>query len=262
MYLIVFFNYIKLVDIMKDNLKLISITVLFVLTGLVLIFVTLKESGTGVLEKNYCDVDGKRYSLEEEIAGYQEGNSCFCRKDDFIECIPNIKDEEVAVEEVALENVDLETDGLEFESSYLRGILDDEQSAVLSPLKFTKISIEEESFVAVLEQVQLCPEQNIAPDQVGFYEKEGDLLKLYNMVRPTESETSLNCLVQLKYVFNDLDRLNDIQVAFIDDSGLLTYASMCVYNGKIYSDKDVFKGEEEKICTCEEGEITCDELSD
>ena len=240
---------------MKDNSKLIGITILFVLTGLVLLVVSLRESE--LLTQEVCVFDGKEYVLGEEIINYQENNSCFCRKNDFIECTPNQQEE--SVEEVALENVDLEKEGLDFEASYLRGIGSGEENASLSPLKFTKVSIEEENFVVVLEQMQLCPESNLIPDQVGFYEQEGNLLKLYNMVRPVEETSSLSCIVQLKYVFEELKELDDIQIAFIDDSGLLTYAPTCFYEGKIYSDKDVFKGAGEEICICEEGEIKCDD---
>lgn len=245
---------------MKDNFKLVAITVVFVLTGLVLSFFAMQDSKLGSVD--LCSYEGNDYFLNEEIEGYKEDSTCFCSSGGIVECLPNRLED--ADEEAALEATELETEGLNFEYNYLRGILN-EEDIVVSPLVFTNVSFGDSSLIVVLEQLQLCPEANTASDQVGFYENIDGVIKLYNMIRPSNDPSSISCIVQLKYVFEEFGDLNleDMQIAFIDDAGLLTYASMCIHNEKVYSDGDVFRKDDDFICTCEEGEITCEEeLSD
>jgi len=244
---------------MKDNFKLIAITVVFVLTGLVLSFFAMQDSEFGSVDS--CFFDGNEYLLNEEVEGYNEGSTCFCSSDGIIECVPN--ELEDTNQEATLETTELEKEGLDFEYNYLRGILS-EEDVIVSPIVFTNVSFSDEALIVVLEQVQLCPEANIVSEQVGFYENVDGVVKLYNMIRPSNDSSSINCIVQLKYVFEefgDLD-LEDMQIAFIDDAGFLTYASMCIHNERVYSDGDVFRKDDDFICTCEEGEIVCEELSD
>jgi len=243
---------------MKDNFKLIGITVLFVLTGLVLSFFALQESDLVI--GHSCEVDGIEYVVGEEIIGYQKGHTCTCGKEGIVECIPG--DVEDLQEEVSLEITGLEIEGLKFEYNYLTGITNGDASLAINPLSFKNVNILEGSLIIVLEQMQLCPEANVVSEQVGFYEYNDNVLKLYNMIKTTSGDENVSCMVQLKYTFEEFKDLNDLEIAFVDETGLYTYAPICLYDEKIYSEGDVFRNSEGLICTCQEGDLECEKLSD
>ncbi len=239
---------------MKDKFKLVGITILFVLTGLVLSFFAIKDSD--LIISDSCLVDNMKYSIGEEILGYKDGAKCFCREDGLVECAF------IESEQIELDTAGLEKEGLDFDYKYLRGIVHGESSFILDSVNFTDVSFVDGKLSVVLEQIQLCPTQNTPPEQVGFFEFSDVDLKLYNMVRPTEGPEGLNCVVQLKYIFSDIEGLGETRVSFVDENGFVTYALVCPYNGKLYSDSDVFRNLEGEICTCVEGEIDCEVLPD
>ena len=82
------------------------------------------------------------------------------------------------------------------------------------------------------------------------------------MIKATSGVDTVTCIVQLKYTFEEFEDLYNLEIAFVDESGLYTYAPICLYDEKIYSDGDVFRNLEGLICTCEEGDLDCEELSD
>jgi hypothetical protein len=252
---------IKLSVTMRDKFKLIGITVLFVLTGLVLSYFALQDSEFKTLD--YCLVDEIRYEVGENIENYQEDYICSCGSEGLVECIPVEPTISESVEDDFLfDTSELETKGLEFEYNYLTGFTEEEQFINLSPVKFTKIAIDEKSLSVVLEQMQICSDTNMASEQVGFYKRDGSKLKLYNMVKPLGSTESLACTVQLKYILEDFDDLEKMEIAFVDSEGVVTDAKMCVFNGNVYSDNDVFMDADGSLCTCYDGEVNCEELSD
>ncbi len=241
---------------MKDYFKLIGITVLFVLTGLVLSYFALQDS------LDYCVIDDVKYKVGDEIKDHQEGYSCVCSDEGLVECVLiELENVQEVDEDFVFDTADLEKEGLEYNYTYLTGFANGDPANVTS-VKFTNISVSEDDLTVVLEQMQLCPEPNIAPEQVGFYEKADEKLSLYNMVKPSVGEDVLNCTVQLKYFFEDFGDLGNMKIAFVDSDGFPNEALMCVYNGNVYSDNDVFRNANGEVCTCLRGRISCERLSD
>lgn len=248
--------------IMKDNLKLVAITVVFVFAGLALSFISWKDVDLDSLD--VCLYDGATFTVGQEVVGYQIGNHCVCSEGGIIECIPLEMEDEVydaQKEEVIVLTDDFKNDNLKFEYRYLTGI-GEENGDSFSNTNFSDISIVDGSLVVVLEEMQICPSTNVVSDQEGFYYEEDGVIKLYSKVEKTEG---IGCVVELKYVledFKDFD-LEKIEIVFVSEDGLETYASMCVYGGRIYSDEDIFKATEDSICVCEAGQVICEEeLSD
>lgn len=239
---------------MKDNFKLIAITIVFVLTGLVLAFISLGDADLDVFD--YCTFDGTKFPLNEEVLGYREGSICICAEGGIVECMP------LETYESSEESQDLKKDGLNFEYSYLTGI-GGNNGEIFFDTNFTNISIDDEDLHITLEQMQTCSETNSVSEQQGFYENVNGIIKLYNEIEPEEG---MDCIIELKYILKDFTEFDSdkIQIIFVDENGLQTYASICVYKDIIYMNEDVFKGSDDMICICEEGEIVCEEelLSD
>lgn len=237
---------------MRENFKLIIVTVIFVLAGLVLSFFALQDSG--FIKDEVCEVDGVEYEVGKEVSPF-----CFCGSGGIVECLPQEVDDE---ENGSLDTSELNTAGMEFEYSYLRGFGNGQESLSVPPLSFSSVGISDGSLVVVLENMQLCPESSVAPEQFGFYEYNG-VLKLYSMVRASTDSSSVSCVVQLKYVFEDFEVSDDIEIAFVNEAGVSEYANICAYNGRVYSESDVFRNVDGLICTCENGQVDCvEELLD
>jgi hypothetical protein len=179
-----------------------------------------------------------------------------------VECKSQVE-ENTQADVSAPEISSLRKDGLKFSFNYLRGLNESNGFVLSSPISFTNLSFDEGNLTVVLEQMQLCPRANAASEQVGFFEHIENTIYLHNMVRPSDEESAISCLVQIKYVFESLEglSLDDMQIAFVDDSGVVTKASMCIHNQKVYADSDIFRNSEGEICTCEAGIITCEENS-
>jgi hypothetical protein len=247
---------------MKDNFKLIAITIVFVFAGLALSFISWQD--VDLDSSNVCLYDGVTFAVEQEVVGYQKDNHCVCSEGGIIECIPLEMEDEVydaQKEEVIVLVDDFKNDNLKFEYRYLTGI-GEENGDSFSNTSFSDISIVDESLVVVLEEMQICPSTNVVSDQEGFYYEEDGVIKLYSKVEKTEG---ISCVVELKYVLEDFKGfdLEKMQIVFVNEQGLETYASTCIYGDRIYSDNDVFRATEDSICTCEGGEVTCEEeLSD
>lgn len=242
---------------MKDNFKLIAITVAFVLTGVLLAFVSVK--GEDLETFSHCVFEDERFSVGDEVVGYSEGNLCTCAEGGIVECVP-LDVEDFAQLEVSQE--DLQEDNLKFEYSYITGVGENGDDIVFGT-KFTNVAIGDDELIITLEQMQTCSETNSVSEQEGFYDEVNGALKLYNNI---DSENGgISCIVELKYIIEGIENfeLDKINIVFVDANGIETYALICIYDEIIYSDDDVFKNQEGLICLCDSGEIICDEdLSD
>ena len=241
--------------IMKESYRLIAITIVFVFTGLSLAFLSWQENDLDAFA--YCEFNDVRFSVDEEIPGYQTGSFCICAQGGIVECLPL----ETQANEVDISKQEVETDGLEFEYSYLTG-MGENNGEVIFNTTFTDVSLSDDDLIITLEQMQICPEANVVSEQEGFYENIDGTIKLYNLVEPGEG---IDCVVELKYTLEDFSDFysEKTQILFVDQEGFEVQASICLYGGIIYNDEDIFKGEEGMICICENNEIICDEeLSD
>ena len=235
---------------MKDNFKLVAITVVFVFTGLLLAFLSLRGEDLDVFD--HCEFNDIRFSFDEEIPGYKAGSFCTCGQGGIVECIPL----QAGGEEMDFSQEEVETDGLKFEYSYLAGI-GESNGDVIFNTTFTDISLNDD-LIVTLEQMQSCPESNVVSKQEGFYENINGTIKFYNQM---EVEEGISCVVELKYTlenFSDFDS-EKMQILFIDKNGFEVEAPICIYEDMIYIDDDVFKSEDGAICVCKNNEITCDE---
>lgn len=240
---------------MKENYKLIAITVVFVFTGFFLAFLLWQENDLDVFDS--CEFDEVRFSVDEEIPGYKEDSICACAHGGVVECIPL----EIQVNEVDISDKEVENDDLEFEYSYLTGIGENNGEVIFNTI-FTNVSLRDDDLVVTLEQMQICPESNTVSEQKGFYENTNGTIKLYNQ---TEVKEGIDCVVELKYTLEDFSDFDSekMQIFFVDRSGFEVQAPICIYDDMIYIDEDVFQTEDGMICICENNEIICDEdLSD
>ncbi len=246
---------------MKDKTLLVVITILFLITGALLLFSALNEYSFG--GDDVCIFDGVEYRKGEVIENYLYGSFCTCGSGGLIDCVPETFDEEVIEEEVFDElpsaTSELESEGLEYEYLYVVGALE-EDSLPHSGVEFESVVFRDDDLVVVLKELQYCPRPNVTPEQVGFFKKDSNALTLYNMVRPVDEGAGVDCIVQLKYTFEDMEDLDlsKVEVSFVDERGISTSPSFCFYDDKVYFDSDVFQGTEGEICVCEEGEVECE----
>ncbi len=241
---------------MKDKNLLILVTILFLFTASLLLFSALNEYSFG--GDNVCMFDGERYVVGDEIDGYILDNECFCSSGGLIECTP-IVDKNIDKDMIVVDSDSLDRDGLDFEYSYLVGISRDDLSTI-SSVEFKNIFLDGSSLTVIIEQLQLCPSTRVVSEQVGFYKKMGDRLNLYSMIRPVASDVAVDCIVELKYKFDDFDKLDvkKTNIRFVDEYDVLHIPNVCFYNSKVYSDGDVFENDDKEICSCNEGVIVCD----
>ncbi len=243
---------------MKGNIRLIIETIVLVLMGLFLAFLSLSESD---LESDFCDFNDSRYAVGDEIIGYEDGNHCICATGGIVECVPLDVEVEVEVQE-DIDVADLDESGLDFEYRYLTGIAENNGDVVLSNVRFSKISMSD-GLAIVLEERQACPESGSVFDQEAYYRYEQDVLTLYTETLEEAEDEYIDCFVELKYVFEDYDGfdLENMRIAF-ESNGFVEYASTCIYEGRIYSDDYVFVGEDDEIFVCEDGEIVLESEQD
>ncbi len=250
---------------MKGNFRLVIITVVLVLMGLFLAFLSLSESD--LEQVDFCDFNDSRYAVGDEIIGYEDGNHCVCSTGGVVECVPLDVEVDFEVEnEIVVE--DLDEGGLSFEYRYLTGIVEDNGDIVLDDVRFSNITMSGDDLVIVLEKRQNCPESGAALEQEGYYRYSNNVLSLYTEIVEDIEDEYIDCFVELKYVFEDYDgfdfNFENIRIAF-ESNGLMEYASTCIYEERIYSDGDVFVGEDDEIYVCDRGEIVLEseqELSD
>ena len=242
---------------MKNNIFLVLVTILFVITGSLLLFSTLNEYGFGGGEE-VCVVDGVEYKKGEEIVGYRTGHKCTCGSSGLVECIPLSESEELQ-KESAIDVSDWAKDGLDFNYSYIVGISDDDVDFNTS-VKFQDVRFEEEGLLIILEQYQSCLESGTPPEQVGFYNEGSENLSLYNMIRRVDDEETIGCLVRLEYTFEEIDYvdLKNVELRFIDNLGVVTSPNVCLYNDRVYFEGDFFEGEDKEVCVCEDGVVDCE----
>ncbi len=235
---------------MKNNFRLIAITLVFVFTGLFLAFLSWQEKDLDFFDN--CEFNEIKFSVNEEVPNYKVGSFCVCAQSGIIECIPL----ENEVGEINISEQEVKKDGLEFEYNYLTGI-GVSDSEVIFNTTFTDVSLNDD-LVVTLEQMQSCPEANVVFNQEGFYENVNGAIKFYNQIEEGEG---IDCVVELKYTLGDFVDFDSeqMQILFIDHNGFEIQAPICLYEGKVYIDEDVFRGEDGMICICENNEIICDE---
>ncbi len=243
---------------MKDKTILVIITILFLVTGTLLLFSALNEYSFGGDE--VCMFKDVKYVKGDEIDGYLYGSKCVCGSGGLVDCIPLFQDDNFEVlEGVDLDTSDLDTDGLDFRYSYLLGVSSSEVGSFAN-IEFQNISLQDNDLVVVVDQLQTCPESNVSPEQVGFYKVDRDFLNLYNMIRPVEGDLAIDCVVQLRYVIENFESfgLEMKNIRFVDEFAKATSPRICLYNDRVYSDGDVFQNTKGEICNCKGGLIDCE----
>jgi hypothetical protein len=246
---------------MKDKTILVIITILFLITGALLLFSTLNEYSFG--GDDVCIFRDVEYRKGDTMDGYLYGNFCTCGSGGLVDCVPEFlaekaKNENEDFEGLSTDSSELESEGLAYEYLYVIGALD-EDSLPRSSAEFESVAFREEGLVVVLKELQYCPRPNVPPEQVGFFKKDENSLTLYNMVRQIDKGSGVDCIVQLKYIFEKMDDLDlsKVDISFVNERGIATSPSFCFYNDKVYFDSDVFQGIEGEICVCRDGEVDC-----
>jgi len=244
---------------MKDKTILVLITILFLITGSLLLFSALNEYSFGGDE--ICVINNVEYVKGEEIERYLYGSTCVCGSGGLVECIPDagIEPEQIQLDEDAVDRSDLDTEGLEFEYSYVVGLNSEDLSSVF-PVEFESISVTDDDLFVVVEQLQSCPSSNRASEQEGFYKMENGFLSLYNIVHTSQTVLEKDCIVKLVYAFSDFEGFDreKFEIRFVDEHGVATTPNVCFYHDRIYSPGDVFQGSDGQICVCNQGLIECE----
>ncbi len=99
-----------------------------------------------------------------------------------------------------------------------------------------------------------------AAGQAGFYYLEDDNLVLYNVVNPFNQYEGRSCTVKITYKIDsiDIDNLEDFSLYYQSEEGRLEKFSICVYNGKILMEEDVYEAKDGcNTCVCKNSENIC-----
>jgi hypothetical protein len=240
--------YLDMAKIKQRN-WLLLITFVLVLSSLGILFAMLQRN----LGIGFCVYEGVEYSANDPVPEYKEGEDCYCSNSGDINCDK---------EEVGMSYEDFVNEGMAFTYSF-RNYLDKEQPELVGAELVDIQYREDSSLRVVIERESLCGDFNEAPVQAGMYKLEEEGIVLTAITNRDESIYSRVCLIGNTFEIQNVS-LSDISrfsVSYQNDQGNMTNFRICLANGNIYSNGDVFKdSEDSSICTCLGPEVECEEL--
>jgi hypothetical protein len=232
----------------KQRNWLLLITFVLVLSSVGILFAMLqRDLGIG-----FCVYDGIEYSVNDPVPEYKNGRDCICSNSGDIVC---------KEDELSMSYEDFVNDNMAFTYSF-RNYLDKDQPDLLYA-DLVDIQHNDGLLRVVMERESLCGNFNEAPVQAGMYKLREDEIVLTSIVNRDESIYSRVCLIGNTFEIQDIN-LSDksrFSVSYQNDQGNMTNFRICLANGNIYSNGDVFKdSQSNNICTCLGPEVECEEL--
>ncbi len=232
----------------KQRNWLLLITFVLVLSSLGVLFAMLQRN----LGIGFCVYEGVEYSVNDPVPEYKGGQDCICSNSGDIVC------EE---EDLGMSYENFVNDDMSFRYSF-RNYLDKDQPD-LSGAELVDIQYKDSLLRVVMERESLCGDFNEPPVQAGMYKLEDEGIVLTAITNRDESMYSRVCLIGNTFEIQNVSLvdISRFSVSYQNDQGNMTNFRICLANGNIYSNGDVFKdSENNSICTCLGPEVECEEL--
>jgi hypothetical protein len=246
-----FLNYGKIyLDMAKIKQRnwLLLITFVLVLSSLGILFAMLQRN----LGIGFCVYEGVEYSVNDPIPEHKSGEDCVCSNSGDIVC---------KEDELSMSYEDFVNEAMSFSYSF-RNYLDKDQPDLVGA-ELVDIQHKDGLLRVVMERESLCGDFNEAPVQVGMYKLEEDGIVLTAITNRDESIYSRVCLIGNIFEIQDISLTDKsrFSVSYQNDQGNMTNFRICLANGNIYSNGDVFKNpKSDGICTCLGPEVECEDI--
>ncbi len=127
-------------------------------------------------------------------------------------------------------------------------------------IQFVDISRVNDALKVTVEMDSMCSEDNIVAPQIGFYKLDSEKLLLTVVSNLTNTSFNLPCRSENIFLIEDFnsDVDENFKLQFQDEYESVYQANICIYQGYIRNDGDIYKSEDEKdICKCEMGTTVC-----
>ncbi|MFA7628235.1 MAG: hypothetical protein WCY37_02370 [Candidatus Dojkabacteria bacterium] len=232
----------------KQRNWLLLITFVLVLSSLGILFAMLQRN----LGIGFCVYEGVEYSVNDPVPEYSGGEDCVCSNSGEIVCNG---------EELSMSYEDFANEEMVFTYSF-RNYLDKDQPDLVGA-ELVDIQYKEGLLRVVMERESLCGDFNEAPVQAGMYKLEEEEIVFTAITNRDESMYSRVCLIGNTFEIQNVSIADKprFSVSYQNDQGNMTNFRICLANGNIYSNGDVFKdSESNSICTCLGPEVECEEL--
>jgi len=207
---------------------------------------------------NSCFVNGVEYKSGEVVAGYLENADCVCNRDGEVDCELSNKSKGF------FSNTDFTTKNLSFSAEFLNSLSNTEVN-ISEEIIFRAVSQSNDGLEIIVEKLDLCTTTNVIPEQVGFFDVSENDLVLTTIRSGDPAKFTEPCIVQntflLETMTGELD--NGFKVYFRNENEDVFLADMCVYEGRIHNDGDLYGSEDgTQLCQCISGESVCDTISE
>ncbi len=199
--------------------------------------------------KASCHFEGHEIQYGSAIVS-STGQSCVCLAEGKMKC-----------EESQKENTQesFSTENLVFEYCYLNTI--SESTNDLSRVQLTDVNQNGKELAILFDREALCNEDFEAPSQAGYYEKYDNKLVLSTITSSDTDKFNIPCLVSNSFKFSDFDftNMDNLEIYYRNEKGTEFNLMVCMYNGMLYGEGDIFSGKKGKpVCNCKGGEVVCD----
>lgn len=228
----------------RVNWVLVITGVLVVVSVAVFLYQFIQEENSA-----WCYFEGRKIQYGEEFTS-SVGQSCVCLNEGKMKCEENQKEDTQEF---------FSTENLVFEYSYLNTI--SERTTDLSRVQLTDVSQNGNELVILFDREALCNEDFEAPSQAGYYEQYNNKLVLSTITSNDTDEFNIPCLVSNSFKFSDFDftNMDNLEIYYRNEKGTEFNLMVCMYNGMLYGEGDIFSGKKGKpVCNCKGGEVVCD----
>lgn len=232
----------------KQRNWLLLITFILVLSSLGILFTTLQ----GDLETDFCIYEGVEYSVNDPVSEYEGDKDCICSRSGGIVC---------KEDEYSMSYEDFVNEDMSFTQSF--GNYLDKDQPNLEDVRLVDIQYNGSSLRIVIEREALCGDFNETPVQTGMYKLEEEGIVLTTITNRDESIYGRVCLIGNTFEIQNVTLADKsrFSISYQNDQGNMTNFRICLANGNVYSNGDIFKdSESNSICTCLGPEIECEQL--
>lgn len=227
---------------------LLLITFVLVLSSIGILISTLQED----LKRESCVYEGVEYSVNDPVSEYEGDRDCICSSSGDIVC---------KEEELGMSYEDFVNENMSFTHSF-RNYLDKDRPD-LAGAKLVDIQYDGSLLRIVIEREALCGDFNETPVQTGMYKLEEEGIVLTTITNRDESIYGRVCLIGNTFEIQNVTLADKSRfaISYQNDQGNMTNFRICLANGNVYSNGDIFKdSESNSICTCLGPEIECEQL--
>jgi len=230
---------------LKQKNWLVIITIFLVVSSVIALSISMRKSlGFGT-----CAYDEDIYLSGQSIPNYNGRSDCYCSKNGSVQC--NTDNSLISLENYS-------STGLKYFSSFLNYLNKDELDT--NNIQAVDVGYTAGVLSVVIEREAMCGAEQESPVQVGFYKYNENDLTLTVLTNRDVSFYNKVCKIDGKFVLEkeDLFLTDDFKLHFQNDLGKMFDLGVCVYDGKLYGNKDILQSKGGSACMCNFGTVECD----